>query len=271
MTQEILIAEQPGIAFFSDHYRERVCGQNGIALFYEFSAVRSQPAKLPIITDVCIDLIFYRNELTGQTGVYLYGPPKKPYEMTFEGRRSYFGVRFISGFSPRLGNFRMPEIIGEVVPVCRESAMKELVLAVSKDWSFDAQIRNFLNSYKMLSCDLQRTCPQELCAAVIRYALESPATLTLEKLERITGYSRQYLNRVFNANVGYSVMNFVKILRVQNAVTLWLSGQDDIVSIAADTGYCDQSHLIREFKKYVGQTPGKYRRLLNLREGSRLR
>lgn len=47
--------------------------------------------------------------------------------------------------------------------------------------------------------------------------------------------------------------------RIEHAQYLLRSGTDSIVQIAAECGYNSVEHFLRQFKKTVGTTPGKYR------------
>ena len=56
---------------------------------------------------------------------------------------------------------------------------------------------------------------------------------------------------------------YVNLTRV-NAARALLENTDKLLSeIAAETGFFDQSHLTRIFKKERGVTPGQYRRRHN--------
>jgi AraC-like DNA-binding protein len=71
--------------------------------------------------------------------------------------------------------------------------------------------------------------------------------------------SRKQFDRVFSEYVGAHPKEFSRTIRFQR--TLHRLETDPKISwaaLAADCGYFDQSHLIREFKTLSGYTPGEY-------------
>jgi AraC-like DNA-binding protein len=82
--------------------------------------------------------------------------------------------------------------------------------------------------------------------------------LTLEELGEVAGLNPYYLARVFRAETGLPPYQYVTQLRVQEAAKRLARG-DDIATVAFDTGFADQPHLTRRFKRLVGVPPGQYR------------
>ena len=80
----------------------------------------------------------------------------------------------------------------------------------------------------------------------------------LEQLARLVGLSPFHFSRVFTDEVGMPPHAFQTQVRVARAKALLLGGCP-ISQAAAQTGFADQSHLTRHFKRLVGVTPGQYR------------
>lgn len=71
--------------------------------------------------------------------------------------------------------------------------------------------------------------------------------------------SRKQYERIFSDYVGSSPKQFLKTVRFQGALhQKSLSPKINLTSLACDSGYYDQSHMIGEFKILSGQTPGQY-------------
>lgn len=81
--------------------------------------------------------------------------------------------------------------------------------------------------------------------------------LSLEQLAQIAHLSPYHFIRVFRQMVGLPPHAYLTQVRVERAKTLLEQGIP-IVQVAADTGFVDQSHLTRRFKRIVGVTPGQY-------------
>jgi AraC-like DNA-binding protein len=111
----------------------------------------------------------------------------------------------------------------------------------------------------------RRTPPRTLGAdrrAVSRvrdYLIEHLAeNVSLERLARIANLSPFHLNRVFSEQVGLPPHAFQTQMRISRAKALLRRGSS-IPQTAAETGFADQSHLTRHFKRLVGVTPGQFR------------
>lgn len=82
--------------------------------------------------------------------------------------------------------------------------------------------------------------------------------VALEDLSRVANLSPFHLHRVFTREVGMSPHAFQTSVRIARAKALLCQGRPLRV-VAAETGFADQSHFTREFKRFVGLTPGAFR------------
>lgn len=78
-----------------------------------------------------------------------------------------------------------------------------------------------------------------------------------DELAKIAGLSTFHLSRVFTSTVGLPPHAFQTQLRIAHAKVLLRTGMP-ISQVAAQTGFADQSHLTRHFKRSVALTPGRY-------------
>lgn len=81
--------------------------------------------------------------------------------------------------------------------------------------------------------------------------------VSLETLARIANLSPFHFNRVFSEQMGMPPHAFQTQVRVSRAKALLRQGWS-IAQVAAQTGFADQSHLTRHFKRLAGVTPGQY-------------
>ena len=89
---------------------------------------------------------------------------------------------------------------------------------------------------------------EKLCAA--------PHTLVTELSSNCCLCKKQF-EREFYLHVGMNPKEYSRIVRFQKALKIMQHQQDksNQVDLAYTSGYADQSHLIREFKKLCGYTP----------------
>ncbi|MGH3149025.1 MAG: helix-turn-helix domain-containing protein [Rubrobacter sp.] len=83
--------------------------------------------------------------------------------------------------------------------------------------------------------------------------------VSLEELSRLANLSPFHLTRVFSERVGMPPHAYQNQVRVARARELLLRGWP-IAQTAFETGFADQSHLTRHFKRLVGVAPGSYAR-----------
>jgi AraC family transcriptional regulator len=74
------------------------------------------------------------------------------------------------------------------------------------------------------------------------------------------GVHPSHVASAFRAHHQVPLGQFVRKLRVEWAAVRLESSEDTISSIAFASGFADQSHLSRTFKRYMGMPPGAYRR-----------
>lgn len=83
--------------------------------------------------------------------------------------------------------------------------------------------------------------------------------ITLDQLARIAHLSPYHLNRIFSQTVGLPPHKYRLQIQVERARSHLLQGMP-LKQVAAETGFTDQSHLTRHFKRLMRVTPGQYQR-----------
>lgn len=81
--------------------------------------------------------------------------------------------------------------------------------------------------------------------------------LSLQDLATVAGLSLFRFATAFRARVGQPPHQYICKLRIRYAQQLLRAGLP-AASVASETGFCDQSHLQRHFKRVCGMTPGQY-------------
>jgi AraC-like DNA-binding protein len=82
-------------------------------------------------------------------------------------------------------------------------------------------------------------------------------SVTLDELSEVAGVSSFHLIRIFKKTLGLPPHMYLAQFRIERAKEMLRNGAP-IAATAFATGFSDQSHLTRKFKRIVGVTPGQY-------------
>lgn len=97
-------------------------------------------------------------------------------------------------------------------------------------------------------------------APVVRHLEEHLADpLSMAEMAKLAGLSPTQFNRRFRQLFGVAPTRFLHSLRIEKARQLLLRTQLNVGEIALETGYHDQSHFTRHFRRIAGMTPGRFR------------
>ncbi|MDM1406006.1 AraC family transcriptional regulator [Myroides marinus] len=99
--------------------------------------------------------------------------------------------------------------------------------------------------------------------AKLEYALrqiqKAPFLLNTDLLAGEIGMSRRSFQRHFKEQIGVDASTYSRIIRFQKALhSLKCVSNVSLTQLAYDLGYADQSHLGREFKLFVGESPKQF-------------
>ena len=83
--------------------------------------------------------------------------------------------------------------------------------------------------------------------------------ISLETLAKNNAMSVPTLMRLFKTAIGTSPANFITMQRISRAKILLTNTNMSITTIANETGFFDNAHFTRTFKKLTGMSPTHYR------------
>ena len=82
--------------------------------------------------------------------------------------------------------------------------------------------------------------------------------LSIASLAREIFISQRQLERLFKKQVGIPPKTYARLQQVSQARKVLKINTGSLADVGYQTGFYDQSHFIREFKKVVGMTPAQY-------------
>ena len=90
------------------------------------------------------------------------------------------------------------------------------------------------------------------------------AIRTDRSVRRVDGFARDHgltvrrLQRLFLTHVGVDPKWVIRRYRLHEAIERAAGGTPDWAGLAAELGYSDQAHLVRDFTAVTGVSPGAY-------------
>jgi len=186
------------------------------------------------------------------------GVPRGRFSEVLDGAGRVFGVRFQpGGFRAFLGA-PVSTITDRFLPVeavfgAAGRTLAEAVLAAG-----DAEAVAVMNRFLAARAP-ERDPTGELVGAMVATIAADPAVTRVDALARQLGVGVRRLQRLFADYVGVGPKWVIRRYRLHEAAARAADGGDlDWVGLAADLGYSDQAHLIRDFTAMVGVPPARY-------------
>ncbi|MBP1844814.1 AraC-like DNA-binding protein [Rhizobium petrolearium] len=85
--------------------------------------------------------------------------------------------------------------------------------------------------------------------------------IRLQELADLTSLSQSHFSHSFKASTGMAPHEWQMNARLDRAKELLLADDQPLTSIAAETGFSDQAHFTRVFRKHVGTTPARWKKV----------
>jgi AraC family transcriptional regulator len=84
---------------------------------------------------------------------------------------------------------------------------------------------------------------------------------SLTELAASVGHHPTHVARAFRHEYGVTIAQYARSVRLEWARTQLILDDAPLAQLAIDSGFADQSHFTRAFKRHTGVTPGRYREL----------
>ncbi len=222
-----------------------------------------------IVPNGLFELIIYLDDkpkITDQQktisdNIIITGQLKSYHELKVTGKLSLFAIYFLPHGLSMFLDLPMKEIFNQSVPLkfIIKDTIHKLEDELSSAETFEKKIEiaeSFLigqihKNEKKYNYDRIRRA--------INLINQAKGVLRIEDLASESFLSRKQFERTFSDFIGTSPKQFIKIVRFQNAI--YEKSQNsglNLTEIAHKCGYCDQAHMINDFKTLSGITPKNY-------------
>jgi transcriptional regulator GlxA family with amidase domain len=95
------------------------------------------------------------------------------------------------------------------------------------------------------------------------YSVSSP----VERMVEHSGLSERTFKRRFRAATGYTPLDYVQLVRIEEAKQMLETTDMPIDTVSMEVGYEDSAFFLRLFRRHAGITPSKYRQRFRLMPG----
>jgi len=219
------------------------------------------------------------------TGDVMIHPPNLPFTEIATGKGVHLWMLIDVRVVSQLNFFhRFP--ISHVIPLLHKEAYAEAFEMLLNVWN---QPHTPLRDYKAMSIaigllgdileswmaagspsrEASRQTAEDRFIQVVQYMEEHmDRKLTREDLAQIVHLHPGYFNRVFKQAYGMSSVQMLKMLRLRRAVQLLEEPDNTLERIAVLCGFGDAAYFSKVFKESVGQSPGEYRKSMNMTKES---
>ena len=194
--------------------------------------------------------------------VFLDGATTISRTVGFYGRVDLFGVRFHEGGAYPLLGIPLAELRNalSLLDALDRPNLVRLADQIYATESLPARIR-WLEGWLLgrLALGKERS---PIIPASLTLLRQRAGELRMPDLAREFALSQRQLERLYQSQVGMSPKQYTQLLRVEQARLALKRGYQRpagaSAELAAELGYYDQSHFIREFRAVVGMTPTAY-------------
>ena len=229
-------------------YQEIWVEHDLINKFYEiWNPMQEQILSIP---DGCVNIWFLWNQK--RCHARLIGSALTGKASLVSRHERCFGIKFNAGVVPEVFLNDIGHIINNNCPVNVYKDITFMEKALERLGSFEERVLYVLERDSVFGKN--RVSP--MTRQIVEDVAEAMGKLTVFELAQTLGYSQHYTNLVFRKNIGMPIKQYSGIVRIQHA--LYGIEKKDCDFIYENLGYYDQSHFIREFKRYTLLTPKSY-------------
>lgn len=173
------------------------------------------------------------------------------------------GIEFSPQGAYRFFHFSLNEIQNQIYSLCDVLGNKgrQLVEQMSNTTS---QQQKIIVLQQFLHKQLAMQNEDLIFDYCVEKIVASKGRITVKELEKKTGYCSRWLNMKFNDKIGVSPKNLCSIIRFKQYYQAWVNGNEksffknDFYEL-----YYDQSHFIKDFKRFTGLPPARFEKQVN--------
>jgi len=198
-----------------------------------------------ILPDGCMDIVFDFIDHSA----FICGIADKTENLILDGKVKYLGIRFLPQSISYILKTDTPSSLNARFTLDNISKSLTKMGATVLEKNNLSECINIIEYY--LSSLFKNYKINERFNLLLNHVLDSRGVITVKELSNYHFISEKQIGRYFINNIGISTKPFLRILRFQNAYQHLGSYKHSKITLALDTGYYDQSHLIKDLKHFL--------------------
>lgn len=199
--------------------------------------------------------------LSVQPGVArVVGPRRTAWRTTLTGQARVIGVRFRPGGARPWSPVPLAELVDGEFPVTLLADLDADALEAEVREAPDVGAAAALVDAALVPHRPPPAPTVDLIAELVATVDAEPGIRRVEQLAERFGLGVRALQRLCAEWIGIGPKELVRWARLHEAAGRAVAGPVDWAALAAELGYADQAHLVRDFSRVVGEPPARYAR-----------
>ncbi|WP_226002234.1 helix-turn-helix domain-containing protein [Paenibacillus sp. BJ-4] len=212
-----------------------------------------------VLPDGCTDILLEYDLVSKRQDISYCGTFTHPFVSTRQAgsETRIFAVRFFPGGAHYFhgmpthlftgGNYRLEDIWPENIEIISERIFE------ARD--FNERVR-VMDEYLIQLLLRRRTNDCDLMKNLLHRIFVSSGGMSVKELAEREAISERQLNRKFGQWIGISPKKFSEVVRFQSVLhSIQSGGSLDWMELALKHNFFDQAHLIRDFRRFYGDSP----------------
>ncbi|QYK70174.1 MULTISPECIES: AraC family transcriptional regulator [Paenibacillus] len=212
-----------------------------------------------VLPDGCTDILFEYDPVSKRQELSYCGTFTQPFVSARQAgsETRIFAVRFFPGGAHYFhgmpthlftgGNYRLEDLWPESIAVIGERIMEAQ--------NFNERVR-IMDEYLNQLLLRKRTNDCDLMKNLLHRIFVSAGSVGVKELAEREAISERQLNRKFGQWIGISPKKFSEVVRFQSVLhSIQSGGGLDWTELALKHSFFDQAHLIRDFRRFYGDSP----------------
>lgn len=210
---------------------------------------------ITLIPDGCRSFVF---ECSANPIGMVHGLRRKNVAFALKPNTDYFAFKPYTTQGVCKGSIGWHEIVDDCADFKALYPHSDILARLTEAKSFNARVKLWMAfARKYLIDDTYSTDLVEYSELMI---CQNKGAIKIDKLCETLGYTSRYCREKFKEAQGISIKSYSEIIRFQNSVRLLGQKKTDALDVAYSSNYYDQSHFIKEFKKFANRTPQSFKK-----------